>query len=165
MIIGLATVLFVSILLFTRRGKKSRTVVIAGLSGSGKTALLSQLGVKKVVETVASIKENSWTDPVGPNDEIVGLKIVDIPGSEKIRKQIFQQHNKSGLRGILFIIDSATFIKEAKDAAEYLYDLLVDPAVAGIKKFPVMVACNKQDLTVVKVRTSKKAKIINPTAI
>lgn len=53
---------------------------------------------------------------------------------------------RSNLRGILFMVDSATFSKRARDVAEFLYDVLYESA----KKVSVLVACNKQDISLAK---------------
>ena len=45
------------------------------------------------------------------------LKIVDIPGHERVRQQFFDAH-KSSARGLVFVIDSNTFMKDIRDVAE-----------------------------------------------
>lgn len=45
------------------------------------------------------------------------LKIIDLPGSERIRKQFLDQF-KRNVKSVIFIIDSFTLSKEVKDVAE-----------------------------------------------
>uniref|UniRef100_A0A914RP34 Signal recognition particle receptor subunit beta n=1 Tax=Parascaris equorum TaxID=6256 RepID=A0A914RP34_PAREQ len=97
--------------------------------------------------TYSSLKENvydGFMDAVGNE-----LTLVDFPGAERLRKQLFANYfhqRRSSLRGILFMVDSATFSKKARDVAEFLYDVLYESA----KKVSVLVACNKQDISLAK---------------
>lgn len=95
------------------------------------------------------------------------LKIVDIPGHERVRGKFFDQH-KSNARGIVFMVDASNLQKDIRDVAEsvhtqppeskkykfflflrYLYSLLTDPVVySATPKFAVV--CNKQDQTMAK---------------
>lgn len=52
------------------------------------------------------------------------------------------------------MVDSSKFQKEVKEVAELLFVLLTDPAIHG-SKLSLLVACNKQDITM-----SKSAKVI-----
>lgn len=46
-------------------------------------------------------------------------------------------------RAVVFVVDSATFQREVKDVAEFLYQVLIDSM--GLKKTPsFLIACNKQ---------------------
>lgn len=49
-------------------------------------------------------------------------------------------------RAVILVVDSVNFDKEVGDVAGLLYDLLSDPIVHK-KKISLLVACNKQDLT------------------
>jgi signal recognition particle receptor subunit beta len=143
-LVGFVTV-FLLVVLLARRSKRSKTVLITGISGAGKTALLSRLYTGTVVDTYTSMKENV--------ESVHNFSLVDLPGADKIRKQAFQNQVKSsggggGIRGLIYLVDGSTFTKEAKDVAEYLYDILCDRAVG--KRLPVLIACNKQDIPVAK---------------
>lgn len=70
------------------------------------------------------------------------LKIIDVPGHERLRYRYFDQF-KSVARGIVFVIDSATVQKDIKDVAEFLYICLTDNYVASNMP-PVLILCNKQ---------------------
>lgn len=85
-----------------------------GLCESGKTLLFSQLLHSIVSETFTSIAEN-----IG-NYELkngLNLRVVDIPGHERLRDRFFDQYKKTA-KGILFLIDSITIQKDIRDVAE-----------------------------------------------
>lgn len=52
----------------------------------------------------------------------------------------------SGIRCIVFVVDSATFGKKAKDVAELAYDVIYESS----KRIPMLMACNKQDISIAK---------------
>jgi len=45
------------------------------------------------------------------------LRIVDIPGDERLRGKYFDKY-KSSVKGLVYIIDSMTIQKEIRDVAE-----------------------------------------------
>lgn len=45
------------------------------------------------------------------------LRVVDIPGHERVRSKFFDQY-KNIARGVVFVIDSTTVQKEIRDVAE-----------------------------------------------
>lgn len=49
-------------------------------------------------------------------------------------------------RAVILVVDSVNFDKEVSDVAGLLYDLLSDPVIHK-KRISLLVACNKQDLT------------------
>ncbi|ERE74466.1 serotransferrin-like protein [Cricetulus griseus] len=81
------------------------------------------------------------------------LTLIDLPGHESLRLQ-FLDRFKSSARAVVFVVDSATFQREVKDVAEFLYQVLIDSM--GLKKTPsFLIACNKQDIAM-----AKSAKLI-----
>ena len=73
---------------------------------------------------------------------------MDIPGHERLRDKFVEQY-KDLSRAIIFVIDSATIQQDVRDAAEFLYNILVDPTVT--RNSPnILVLCNKQDQTLSK---------------
>jgi len=120
---------------------KRDTVLLAGLSGAGKTHLFSQLCHDHVpVDTVPSLKHNSgFASALG--DKADEFTIVDTPGADRLRTTYLAQY---GLRtkALVFMIDSKEFGDQLKDVAEYLFNLLSSPLLAGV---PILVLCNKQD--------------------
>ncbi|KAM3718060.1 Signal recognition particle receptor subunit beta [Dirofilaria immitis] len=98
-------------------------------------------------KTYTSLKENCCEDVLISNHSLVTL--VDFPGSERLRKQLFGkylQKNRNNLKGIIFVIDSSTFSKRSRDVAAFLYDVLYESE----KKIPILVACNKQNCPLAK---------------
>ncbi|XP_078480462.1 signal recognition particle receptor subunit beta, partial [Lampetra planeri] len=79
--------------------------------------------------------------------------LIDLPGHDSLRSQYLEKF-KSAARAIVFVVDSAIFQKEVRDVAEFLYVLLTDTVIS--RNAPVLlVACNKQDITM-----AKSAKLI-----
>lgn len=71
------------------------------------------------------------------------LRLVDLPGQERLRNKFFDQY-KNSAKAIVYVIDSVTIQKEIRDVAEYLYTILLEPAVQSYSP-PVLILCNKQD--------------------
>nr|CAG4645770.1 EOG090X0C7N [Lynceus sp. MCZ IZ 141354] len=92
------------------------------------------------METFTSMKEN--TIDYFANEK--KLKLIDVPGHERVRYKFIDGY-KNSAKGIIFMIDSATFTKDLRDVAEFLYILLTDGSL-GSKVKSVIVLCNKQDL-------------------
>ncbi|CAG8525418.1 9898_t:CDS:2 [Ambispora gerdemannii] len=71
------------------------------------------------------------------------VHIVDLPGHEKLRFKFTEF--APIVRGIIFLIDSATCSKNYRQISEYLYDIFSNKDIAK-KKVSVLIACNKNDL-------------------
>jgi len=142
-IVGILT-LFI-IWWWTSRRKLGRDILICGTCDSGKTMLLGQLVAGKPVETYTSMVENrqTWCDEGG-----ISLDLVDVPGHERIRGDVVERCCPAA-RGIIFVLDSCTAVKQVRDVAEFLHSILSLPIVAANKP-PVLVMCNKQDLDLAK---------------
>ncbi|XP_017752227.1 PREDICTED: signal recognition particle receptor subunit beta [Eufriesea mexicana] len=144
-ILAAVIAIIVTIVLFAiwhRRRSIGNNILLTGLSDAGKTLLYARLLCSKFIKTHTSVKEN-----VG--DIIINnrsLKIVDIPGHERLRYKFFDQF-KSSAKGLVYVIDSVTFQKDIRDVAEFLYNLLSESA---IQKKSVLILCNKQDQTMAK---------------
>ncbi|KAJ3642394.1 hypothetical protein Zmor_025186 [Zophobas morio] len=138
-------VLTIVIFILYRRRKASRNcILLTGLCDSGKTLIYAQLLHNKFIQTQTSIKENIGTYVINKSS----LKVVDIPGHERLRDKFVEQY-KDLSRAIIFVIDSATIQQDVRDAAEFLYNILVDPTVT--RNSPnILVLCNKQDQTLSK---------------
>merc|ERR1719322_2327777 len=77
----------------SKRWKADRSVVLmAGLSGSGKTLIFSQLLCGEDKETLTSLKENHAVYSVGEKSD--HLTLVDIPGSESIRNSFLEKYKQ-----------------------------------------------------------------------
>ncbi|CAH0585829.1 unnamed protein product [Chrysodeixis includens] len=141
------TLLSVIVLLFTlvfwwffsRRRQQRNSVLLMGLSDSGKTLLFVRLAYSQYRQTFTSMKENVEEYLTSSNT----LKIVDLPGQERLRNKFFDQY-KGSAKAIVFVIDSVTIQKEIRDVAEYLYTVLSDPSIQSNNP-PLLILCNKQD--------------------
>ncbi|XP_041979436.1 signal recognition particle receptor subunit beta [Aricia agestis] len=124
---------------FSRRRHLRRSVLVTGLSDAGKTLLFVRLTYSQFRQTFTSMRENIEEYITSNNT----LKIVDLPGQERLRNKFFDQY-KSSAKGIVYVVDSVTIQKEIRDVAEYLYTILADPVVQSNSP-PLLILCNKQD--------------------
>lgn len=155
-LIAVLVVLF-SIVIYwfkTRTTSKAKSILIVGLSNSGKTTLYCQLVFKKILLTQTSILPNKKEDLKFEKTTTTKEKsfdIVDVPGNDKVRRRFFDL-TKRGAKAILLVVDGSTFQQNQKDVAQFLYEILTDEhcSKANIK---VLVACNKQDLDFAKGET------------
>ncbi|XP_013420918.1 signal recognition particle receptor subunit beta-like [Lingula anatina] len=145
LLVGIITLFVV----FIRLGKKNnrRGILMMGACDGGKTLMFSRLTANKYVETYTSIKENTGNYEL-TGDKTGTLRMIDLPGHERLRSQYFDQY-KASARGIMFVVDSASLQKDIKDVAECLYTILTDGFVSSAA-VPILIACNKQDLTLAK---------------
>ncbi|XP_059489361.1 signal recognition particle receptor subunit beta [Neocloeon triangulifer] len=150
-LVAIVVIILTAALVFWQRRRASRSgILMVGLNDSGKTLLFSHLVHNKFVDTYTSVKEN-----IGDfaNNKAT-LKIIDIPGHERVRGKFFDQH-KQNARGIAFIVDSSTLQSNIRDVAEYLYSLLTDQVVASSSPW-FLIVCNKQDQTMAKGSSAVK---------
>ncbi|XP_072949100.1 signal recognition particle receptor subunit beta [Epargyreus clarus] len=124
---------------FSRRRHARRSVLFTGLSDSGKTLLFVRLAYSQYRPTFTSMRENVEEYVTSNNT----LRIVDLPGQERLRNKFFDQY-KNSAKAIVYVVDSVTFQKEIRDVAEYLYTILQDPVVQSNCP-PLLILCNKQD--------------------
>jgi len=144
-------VVFVSILLalvlwFMKRGSRRQAVLICGPCDAGKTLLFSRLLHKANVETFTSMKENIGVLNIPENRK--KPVVIDLPGHERIRYKCLDAQKGSAM-GIVYVLDASTITKGIRDATEFLFRILSDPTIYS-NKTPVLVICNKQDLTLAK---------------
>ncbi|XP_011697162.1 PREDICTED: signal recognition particle receptor subunit beta [Wasmannia auropunctata] len=133
-----------ALFVFWRKRKSAgHSILLTGLSDGGKTVIYARLVGSKFVKTYTSVKENVGNIMVNNSS----LRIVDIPGDERLRGKYFDKY-KSSVKGLVYVIDSVTIQKEIRDVAEYLYNLLSDSDIQ--KNVPVLILCNKQDQTMAK---------------
>ncbi|XP_059805140.1 signal recognition particle receptor subunit beta [Hypanus sabinus] len=152
--VAIVVVLLTMVFFVLLRNRKSsrRAILLTGLCDSGKTVLCCRLLSRKFMVTHTSITSNSALyRPKG--DKAPALTLHDLPGHESLRHQYLEKH-KNDARAIVFVVDSVSFQKELKDVAEFLYMLLTD-AVIVKNAPPLLIACNKQDVTM-----AKSAKLI-----
>ncbi|KAI6186779.1 Signal recognition particle receptor subunit beta [Aphelenchoides besseyi] len=151
-VISLIAILIASFFYFRRKSRSN--VLLVGLSDAGKTLIFTKFVSKSNDwELYKSMKENVIEIKSASGDS---LKLIDYPGTERLRNRLleFWLGKEIGhLRRLMFVIDSDTFTKKARDIAELLYDVLI--AMQNASKVPIMVICNKQDLD-----TAKSSKAI-----
>ncbi|XP_051164410.1 signal recognition particle receptor subunit beta [Leptopilina boulardi] len=129
--------------LWRRRKSAGNSILITGLSDAGKTILFSRLLDSKLISTYTSVKENTGDIVINNHS----LRIVDIPGHERLRYKYFDKY-KSSARALVYVIDAVTLQKDIRDVAEFLYSLL---SIININRhIPILILCNKQDQTMAK---------------
>lgn len=144
-------------LLFGRSRSRGRGILFVGLTDAGKTLLFSRLSSGKHVMTHTSIKENKNLYKVKGRKSGKTLDLIDLPGHERVRSRFVEQY-KSQTRGILFVVDSVNFPREARDVAEIMYDILGDKYLSKSTS-SILVVCNKQDLTMAKSQSVIKSQL------
>lgn len=88
-------------------------ILLTGLCESGKTVLFGQIVGSTLTETFTSIAENV-AEHKGENSSV---RIVDIPGHERLRLRFYDQY-KNTAKAIIYVIDSVTVQKDIRDVAE-----------------------------------------------
>ncbi|KAK9097694.1 hypothetical protein Syun_024739 [Stephania yunnanensis] len=144
-VLVLTLIIFLSIRLFKRT--KSNTIILAGLSGSGKTILFYQLRDGSSHQgTVTSMEPNEGTFVLHSESDKKGkikpVRIVDVPGHARLRPKLDDYLPQAA--GVVFVVDALDFLPNCRAAAEYLYDILTNAKVVK-KKIPVVILCNKTD--------------------
>ncbi|KAJ8560435.1 hypothetical protein K7X08_022295 [Anisodus acutangulus] len=152
--------LFFAVRVFKRT--TSRTILLTGLSGSGKTFLFYQLRDGSAQQgTVTSMEPNEGSFILHSERDKKGksrpVHIVDVPGYSRLRPKLDEFLPQAA--GIVFVVDSVEFLPNSCPAAEYLYEILTKATLVK-KRIPVLLLCNKVDKIVGnldKLRTSRTA--------
>lgn len=154
LIVALAVIVitFVFLKYFLTSKTVRSSVLLIGLCDSGKTLIFSRLVSGHFKKTQTSITDSS-APYKAKNDKGSTWTLIDLPGHDSLRPQYVEKF-KSAARAIVFVVDSAIFQKEVRDVAEFLYFLLTDSVVSRTAP-NLLVACNKQDITM-----AKSAKLI-----
>ncbi|KAI3435203.1 Signal recognition particle receptor subunit beta [Psidium guajava] len=144
-VLSLTTLFLLSIRLFRR--KKSNTIVLTGLGGSGKTVLFYQLQDGSSHQgTVTSMEPNEGTfilhSEISKKGKIRPVHVIDVPGHSRLRPKLDEVLPLAA--GIVFVVDALDFLPNCRTASEYLYDILTNASVVK-KKIPFLVLCNKTD--------------------
>ncbi|KAG4107540.1 P-loop containing nucleoside triphosphate hydrolase protein [Neocallimastix lanati (nom. inval.)] len=150
------------ILKFTGKKEKKDTFIITGICDSGKTSLFLKLRNDKIKETHTSIAENEGRFPLAQEDEDKIFHIIDFPGHYKLRYKY--QDFTPITKGVIFVIDSATFTRNERDVTEYLYEILANKHIAE-NEVSILIVCNKQDYLIAlpkeRIKTSLENEINN----
>ncbi|XP_058099232.1 uncharacterized protein LOC131243721 isoform X2 [Magnolia sinica] len=143
-ILFLSSIFFVLVRVLKRT--KSNTIVLAGLSGSGKTILFYQLRDGSSHQgTVTSMDPNEGSFVLHSESEkgkIKPVHVVDVPGHYRLRPKLDEFLPQAA--GLVFVVDALDFLPNCRAAAEYLYDILTKAAVVK-RKIPLLIVCNKTD--------------------
>ncbi|XP_055349441.1 signal recognition particle receptor subunit beta-like [Paramacrobiotus metropolitanus] len=147
-VVGVLSLVGIAVLIFyyliRKQSHKLQFVLLMGRNGAGKTTLFAKLTQDRNVLTVSSLIKNiGWTKNLFPKETKREVQLIDIPGFERIRWDVFES-NKALCKGIVFVLDSVTIAKDAQECADILYRILVDPDIQR-RKIPILIACNKQD--------------------
>ncbi|XP_027768738.1 signal recognition particle receptor subunit beta-like isoform X1 [Solanum pennellii] len=125
----------------------SNTIILTGLSGSGKTYLFYQLRDGSAHQgTVTSMEPNEDSFILHSEKDKKGklklVHIVDVPGHSRLRPKLDEFLPQAA--GVVFVVDSVEFLPNFRPASEYLYEILTKASVVK-KKVPVLLLCNKVD--------------------
>ncbi|KAL3518436.1 hypothetical protein ACH5RR_021025 [Cinchona calisaya] len=145
-----AVVIFtVLLLIFIKLFKRasSNTILLTGLSGSGKTILFHQLrDGSSHLGTVTSMEPNEGTfvlhAEMNKKGKIKPVHIIDVPGHYRLRTKLDEFLPQAA--GVVFVIDAVEFLPNCRAASEYLYEILTGANVVK-KKIPLLILCNKVD--------------------
>ncbi|KAL6956786.1 hypothetical protein U1Q18_017095 [Sarracenia purpurea var. burkii] len=126
---------------------KPKTIVLIGLSGSGKTVLFYQLRDGSFHRgTVTSLEPNEGKfvlhSELSKKGKIKPVHIVDVPGHSRLRPKLDEILPKAA--GVVFVVDALEFLPNCHAASEYLYEILTR-AIVIRKEIPVLILCNKGD--------------------
>ncbi|RIA89417.1 signal recognition particle receptor beta subunit-domain-containing protein [Glomus cerebriforme] len=141
----LAIIIAIIFNVLKNRSRKD-TFLILGLADSGKTSFFIKLRDGKQVQTHTSMKENEGYINLENNGiplTKVPIHFVDVPGHEKLRFKFSDFIPIT--RGIIFLVDSSTCVKNVRSIAEYLYDIFSNKDVIK-HNIPTLIACNKSDM-------------------
>ncbi|XP_020578747.1 signal recognition particle receptor subunit beta-like isoform X2 [Phalaenopsis equestris] len=134
------------ILLHNFNHSKANTIIIAGLSGSGKTVLFYQLRDGSSHQgTVTSMEPNDGVFVLHSEvekDKTKPVRVVDVPGHSRLIPKLDEFLPQAA--GLIFVVDALDFLPNCRTAAEYLYDILTKGTIVK-KKIPVLILCNKND--------------------
>ncbi|XBI76936.1 hypothetical protein VPH35_070116 [Triticum aestivum] len=129
------------------KSSKPNTIVLCGLSGSGKTVLFYQLrNGSSHQETVTLMEHNNDTfvlhSELERQGKIKPIHVIDVPGHARLKPKLDEVLPQAA--GVVFVVDAQDFLSSVQAAAEYLYDILTKATVLK-KRVPVLIFCNKAD--------------------
>lgn len=125
--------------LFGGKKKKGNAIILAGPVNSGKTTLFYQLNDGEKPGVVASMQENVAVCSVGGKQ----VRVLDIPGHHSFRNKL--EASLRDAAGIVFLVDAVEITPHKVEAAEMLYEILINP-IFQKRRSPILIACNKADL-------------------
>ena len=111
-------------------GSKQPAALLLGPSNAGKTLLFHRLVNNEIEETVASMKSCE-----GITDNKL---LVDVPGHRRLRNEVTKELTRA--TKIVFMVDAADATRQAKSAAELLYEIFCCESTPEL-----LILCNKRD--------------------
>ncbi|KAK9747891.1 hypothetical protein RND81_02G021800 [Saponaria officinalis] len=141
----LVLTILLSLIFRLLKRKKYNTIVLAGLTGSGKTVLFYQLRDGSSHQgTVTSMDPNESTFVLHSETakKVKPVHLVDVPGHARLRPKLDEYLTQAA--GLVFVVDALEFLPNCRAAAEYLYDILTKASIVK-RKIPVLIVCNKTE--------------------
>ncbi|XP_047957760.1 signal recognition particle receptor subunit beta-like isoform X2 [Salvia hispanica] len=135
---------FLFTVIYRLKHRSANTILLTGLSGSGKTVLFYQLrdGFSHR-DSVTSTKPNEGRFLLHSEANKKGrIHVVDVPGHSRLVAKLDEFLSQAA--GIIFVVDSVEFLPHLRVASEYLYDILTNASVVK-GKTPLLLLCNKMD--------------------
>ncbi|KAJ8388655.1 hypothetical protein AAFF_G00130640 [Aldrovandia affinis] len=114
-------------------------VLMLGLDDAGKSTLLYKLKYNEAVVTVPTIGFN--VEMIETRKKATSLTVWDIGGQNKMRPH--WEHYYEDTAGLIFVVDSSNRTRIAEAKREFEQVLKCE----HLKKIPVVILANKQDLT------------------
>ena len=127
---GAAALAAVAFLIGGGSKKKQPAALLLGPSNAGKTLLFHRLVNNEIEETVASMKSCE-----GITDNKL---LVDVPGHRRLRNEVTKELTRA--TKIVFMVDAADATRQAKTAAELLYEIFCCES-----RPELLILCNKRD--------------------
>ncbi|KII66236.1 Signal recognition particle receptor subunit beta [Thelohanellus kitauei] len=118
------------------------TLLVVGLSGSGKTYISFAAITKDPPMTVTSFVPNIYDYKCLGSKK--SIRVIDIPGHERIRSQLFHKY-KSMATTILFLIDAVTLKQQSETVTSFLYQVMND-RILRKNKVKIILGFNYKDL-------------------
>lgn len=130
-----------------RKLNNETTIIIAGPKNAGKTSLFNFLVSGDPRFTLMSQKPNIISNFVQcTSSGNTKIRLIDFPGHTKLRYMIYKALNESsGIKGLIFMIDSTSDPREIEDTAELLYEILNITERRG-NAIDILLACNKSEM-------------------
>ncbi|KAJ1733203.1 hypothetical protein LPJ61_001678 [Coemansia biformis] len=128
----------------TAAARKSKSVVLTGPMGAGKTALWCYLRFSDTSATQA-VPRTQTSMAVNTSEARIGeanVYLVDVPGHQKYRFD--RDAQLAAASAVVFVVDSVQAARDVRLTAEALYDVLASDGLQE-RECPVLVLCNKQD--------------------
>ncbi|KAI0273582.1 signal recognition particle receptor beta subunit-domain-containing protein [Gloeopeniophorella convolvens] len=118
-LLGAVLLVVVALYLARRRSRpRGNSVILAGASDAGKTAILSALTYKETLPSHASLQTNTSIFSLNKRT----FTLVDVPGHPRIRSQ-FSDHLPDA-KAIVFVVDASNISRNGPVVAEHLHHIL-----------------------------------------